>query len=488
MPINVVRMRQASLAALLLAPASMALSQQAPDPATRAMRAQLEQMKRQLAEQGRAIEALQATVNARAAAQAQAKTQAQAQANVSEGAAGIGVTTGSDAARAESLPPGPAQAPAPDRALELARGAGSPAAQDVPGAGAGPQSAQQDSPSSSANAAPANAEGAVGRAPVRDSRPPAVAPLFEQPGVLTPRGKFVLEPSLQFGYSSSNRVALVGYTIIPALLIGLIDVREVKRNTVTAALTGRVGLTRRLEAELKLPYVYRSDSTVSRELFTGTASERVFDTSGRALGDVEAAVRYQLNEGGADKPYFVGGLRFKSRTGRDPFNVVTDCTRRCVGENVTGTGLPLDLPTGSGFYSLQPSLTWLLPSDPAVFFGSVSYLHNFKRSGLSRLVLGGEREPLGEVRPGDVFGFNFGMGLALNDKASLSLGYDHSSIGRTRQNGVTVPGAVRTQLGTLLLGFSYRLSDKRSVNVAVGAGLTRDTPDVSLTIRVPTNF
>jgi hypothetical protein len=37
-----------------------------------------------------------------------------------------------------------------------------------------------------------------------------VAPLFEQPGVLTPRGKFVLEPSLQFGYSSSNRVVLVG--------------------------------------------------------------------------------------------------------------------------------------------------------------------------------------------------------------------------------------------------------------------------------------
>ena len=51
-----------------------------------------------------------------------------------------------------------------------------------------------------------------------------------------------------------------------------------------------------------------------------------------------------------------------------------------------------------------------------------------------------------------------------------------------------MPGAVRTQLGTLLLGFSYRISDKRTVNVAVGAGLTRDTPDVSLTIRVPTSF
>ncbi|WP_426175993.1 hypothetical protein [Massilia sp. TWR1-2-2] len=228
--------------------------------------------------------------------------------------------------------------------------------------------------------------------------------------------------------------------------------------------------------------MYRSDTAVSRELFTGTAVERVFDTSGCKAGDAELALRYQLNDGGADAAYFIGGLRFKSRTGRDPFSVVTDCTRRCISENVTGSGLPLQLPTGSGFYSVQPSLTWLIPSDPAVFFGSISYMHNFKRTDISRLVLGGEREFLG------VIGFNFGMGLALNDKASFSLGYDHSSIARTRQGGVPVPGSVRTQLGTLLLGYSYRRSEKHTLNIAVGAGLTRDTPDVSLTVRIPTSF
>ncbi|MDB5962877.1 MAG: acetate kinase [Massilia sp.] len=360
--------------------------------------------------------------------------------------------------------PAPALAAAPARAalLDVQRGTGPDAGQQAPQP--------------------------VGQAPQRDSRPPEIAPLFEAPGVLTQKGKFVLEPALQFGYSSSNRVALVGYTIIPALLIGLVDVREVKRNTFTASLTGRTGLTNRLEVELKVPYVYRSDSTVSREIFTGTAVENVFDTSGKALGDVELAARYQLNNGGADMPYFIGGLRFKSRTGRDPFDVVTDCLRRCVGENVTGTGLPLDLPTGSGFYSVQPSLTWLFPSDPAIFFGTFSYLHNIKRSGVTRLVLNGERDPLGELAPGDVYGFNFGMGLALNDKASLSLGYDHSSIGRMKQNGLTVPGAVRTQLGTLLIGYSYRLNAKRTLNVSVGAGVTRDTPDVSLSLRVPMSF
>lgn len=322
----------------------------------------------------------------------------------------------------------------------------------------------------------------------RENRPPEVAPIFEQPGVLTPRGKFVFEPSLQFGYSSSNRVALVGYTVIPALLIGLVDVREIKRNTLTTAFTARTGLDNRTEVEIKVPYVYRSDATVSRELFTGTAVERVFDTSGKGLGDVEVAARRQLNNGGPDKGYYIAGLRYKSRTGRDPFEVVTDCARRCVGENVTGTGLPLTLPTGSGFHSLQGSLTWLYPSDPAVFFGNLSYVHNFKRSGVTRLVQNGEREPLGELEPGSVIGFNFGMGLALNDKASLSLGYDHSTIARMRQNGEPVPGSVRTQLGTLLLGYSYRFNEKRTLNVAVGAGVTRDTPDVTLTVRVPMSY
>ncbi len=87
----------------------------------------------------------------------------------------------------------------------------------------------------------------VGQAPESQSRPPEIAPIFEQPGVLTAPGRYVLEPSLQYGYSSSNRIALVGYTVIPALLIGLVDVREVKRNTTSAALAARFGVTRRLE-------------------------------------------------------------------------------------------------------------------------------------------------------------------------------------------------------------------------------------------------
>lgn len=340
-----------------------------------------------------------------------------------------------------------------------------------------------------------SADRPVGRPPEEDSRPPQVAQIFEQPGVLTPRGKFVAEPSLQFGYSSNDRVALVGYTVVPALLIGLIDVRQVKTTTATASLTARYGVTNRFELETRLPYVYTSGDTVSREIFTGTAQDSVFNASGSGIGDVEMTARYQLNKGTGSGPFYVGWLRYKSRTGKDLFEVITDCVTRCVA-NTTGTGLPLELPTGSGFESIQPGLTWLYASDPVVFFGSFSYLHNLARSNVSRTVLSGAPEPnsptttefIGEIKAGDIVGLNLGLGLALNEKAAISIGYDQSFVGKTEQNGVDLPGSVRVVLGTLLLGGSYRFNDRMNLNVSLGMGVTRDTPDLSMMVRLPVSF
>ncbi len=326
----------------------------------------------------------------------------------------------------------------------------------------------------------------VGQAPAPDSRAPVVAPIFDQPGVLTPKGKIVLEPSLQYSYSSSSRVALVGYTIIPAITIGLIDVREVKRNTFNAALTGRYGVTNRFEIEARIPYSYRSDSSIGCQLGQGCSSDTVFSASGQSIGDVEVTGRYQFNDGGVDKPFYVGSLRFKSRTGKDPFQVPIDTT-------LTGLGpVQTSLPTGSGFYGLQPALTVLFPSDPAVFFGTVSYLHNFSRSNVVQEFAPGSAlvDATGhKYSAGDVIGFNFGMGLGLNDKSSFSIGYDHASVGRSKVDGSAAKlASVRVQLGTLLLGYSYRLNSQRTFSVSLGAGITRDTPDMTLTVRMPVTF
>lgn len=317
-----------------------------------------------------------------------------------------------------------------------------------------------------------NPPATVGQAPeAKSSRPPAVAQIFEQPGLLTPRGSITIEPSVQYSYASSNRVTLVGYTVIPAILIGLIDIKSVNRNTFIGALTMRYGVTNRFELETKVPYVYRSDTVVSRSLNTGATQDTTSNTIGKGLGDVEFTARLQMNAGGADTPYYIGFLRVKTRTGKSPFDVKLDAN------NVQES-----LPTGSGFYGIQPGLTVIFPSDPAVFFGGMSYQVNLWRGGAS---LGPK---FGSINPGDIIDVNFGMGLALNEKASFSLGYDHSVIGKDTINGAAPPDATVTQLASLLLGYSYRLSDTRSFNLALAAGLTQDTPDMQLTLRWPTNF
>ncbi|WP_042880513.1 acetate kinase [Cupriavidus necator] len=393
---------------------------------------------------------------------------------------------------------GPGVTPMDNATNAAAAAAGSSATQGVPNAVTSPQATQGDQPpqvvvqpgqpqQGESTYQQVVADEPVGKPPERDTRPPEIAPITEQPGVLTAQGKLVIEPGFQYGYSSNNRVALVGYSIIPAIIIGLIDVREVKTSTYIPSVAFRYGITKRLEIEAKVPYVHSSGSTVSREVFTGTAVDRVFNASGSGIGDVEATVRYQLNYGSEKLPYFIGWLRYKSNTGKDPFEVVTDCVTRCVG-NATGTGLPLGLPTGTGFQAIQPGITWLLPTDPAVFFGTFSYLHNFARDNVSRTVLNGEKEPLGKIAPGDIFEFSFGMGLALNEKASFSIGYDQSIIWPTKQNGQTVPGSVRVTQGTLLVGYSYRFNNRYTLNLSVGAGLTRDTPDLQVNVRLPITF
>jgi len=341
---------------------------------------------------------------------------------------------------------------------------------------------QKSQPTTAQQQSIAQQQPPVGQAPRQPDRGPEVAPIFEQPGVLTPHGKFVLEPSLQYAYSTSNRVALVGYTVIPAILVGVVDVREVKRTTWVGALTARYGFSNRFEVEAKVPYVYRYDTSIGRELGQGSSTDNVFDTSGHDIGDVEFTARYQFNNGGVDKPFYVGSLRVKTRTGKDPFEV-NNSTK------VTGflDGIETELPTGSGFWGVQPGLTVLYPADPAVFFGSISYLYSFKRNHVRQETDDGKVD-VGSIKPGGIFGFNFGMGLALNERSSFSIGYDHSSVGKVEQNGETIPGSVTVQMASLLLGLSYRLDDKRMLSLSLGAGLTVDSPDVQLTLRLPITF
>lgn len=291
------------------------------------------------------------------------------------------------------------------------------------------------------------------------------------PGVLTPKGTLIVDPYLQYAHLSSNQVTLTGFTIVPAITVGLINVQRVSRDIYTAALVGRYGITNRLEIAVRVPYLYREDSITQRPLLVPSQADTVSTSHGSGLGDVETTIRFQINEGGPDKPYLIGITRFKSTTGRGPFDVPTNPV----------TGVQTELPTGSGFYIIQPGLSFLFPTDPVVIFGSASFIYNMPRN------VGGT---IGRVDPGSGGNANLGVGVSLNEKLSLMLAYDHTIFAKPTSASnlllTTTPQA--TQIGVLLIGGTYRWSDRSFLNFVVGVGATREAPDLQLTFRMPTTF
>lgn len=323
----------------------------------------------------------------------------------------------------------------------------------------GPQGADQPAP--------------VGEAPRQSDAPAPTAQIFDEPTALTPRGKFVLETAAQYIHSTNNQVALVGYTVLPAITIGLIDIQRIESNLTDVILTGRYGLTPRVELEMKVPYITANTTTETRPLATASVTDSFFDSSGSGIGDVEVAARAQLNHFHGDNVVWIGSLRYKSHTGTDVFQEPLDAN----------TGLQTRLATGSGFDAVQPGLTFLFPSDPAVFFGGVAYTYSFARDvGFG----------YGHIDPGGILDLNMGMGLALNERASFSVGYQHSVVDQTTQPiAATGRALARTgtlQLGTLRFGVSYRVTDHFNLNTTIGLGVTRDSPDLEATIRLPYRF
>jgi hypothetical protein len=316
--------------------------------------------------------------------------------------------------------------------------------------------------------------------PVGEAPPPEpgvqtrIEALPEGQGVLTPRGKFVLDTSYEYTNSSNNRLVFRGFELIPGLQVGLIEASDVDRDTIVGSIAGRYGITNRLEVEARMSALYRSDRIeVTQQRDEGIV--RTVKLNEYNIGDAEVAVRYQLNA--PKKPnhaIWIASLRVKSDTGKSPFEVGYD-----------DFGVATGLATGSGFWAAQPGISFLLPSDPVVIYGGASYLYHIPRD-IDRLV---GNAFIGRVDPGDAINANIGFGFALNQRFSFSLGYRHSYLFPSKTEiGTTLQKSNHLQVGSLGFGMSYRLSQRQSVNFGVELGATADAPNVSMVLRLPLSF
>lgn len=351
-----------------------------------------------------------------------------------------------------------------------------------PGAPPPPPAPQAQTPASASDAV--RLRGPVGAAP-ESAAPEAqvreVAALPEHVGVLTPKGQLIVEPSVEYSNTSSNRLVFRGVQVIPGINFGLIEADEADRSSVTGAIGVRYGLTDRLEIEAKVPYVYRQDRVQTVATVTAnTALERGEELEGYDIGDIELAARYQINSGARGRPIFVANARLKPPTGTGPYEVDFD-----------EDGVARSLATGSGFWGAEAGVTMVYPTDPAVIFAGLSYLTNFPRD--IDQVIAGRR--IGRVDPGDSIGATIGFGLALNPRFSVSFGYSHNYIFRTeseimsedRQTPVTV-SSDGFHVGAFQVGWSFRLRNRLTLSNNLEFGVTSDAPDLRIVFRAPYRF
>lgn len=313
----------------------------------------------------------------------------------------------------------------------------------------------------------------VGEAPPAPEVRAEVQAIPQEQGVLTPEGYLVFDPSLEYTRSSTNRLVFRGIELIPGIQIGLIEATDADRDTLVGTAAIRYGITNRLEVEARLPYLYRNDRIeVVQQRDEGIV--RQIRLREQDFGDAEFSFRYQLNRPRPLKPIWVASLRVKSDTGIGPFDIDYD-------EFGVATGLA----TGSGFWAFQPGMNFLLPSDPVVLYGGLSYLYHMPRD-INKTV--GDAF-IGRVDPGDAISANVGFGFALNPRFSFSWGYRHNYIFPSKTEiGDTVERSNRLQVGSMNFGMSYRFTERQTVNLGFEFGVTEDAPDVSITLRMPFGF
>lgn len=309
-------------------------------------------------------------------------------------------------------------------------------------------------------------------------------PVSSAGGILTPKGQVIITPSLSYDYVAQNQLGVNGFQIIPGITFGNITVNRVDQTIATAAVTGRIGITDRLELNLRVPYTYNSQTTTSTIPVGVNPTQLSTNASNSSIGDIQVGASYQINAGRDDWPIFIANLAVKSTTGVSPYDV--PIYTREEPDAQFRAGLPKRTPTGTGFYSVSPSLTAIYPTAPGTLFANLLYVNNIGARQQIRSLDGGPSSPL-DLTPGQSVGLTVGIGFALNERASLSLSYQQQYVFEALQNGQALRGSAYS-FGSFNFGVGYELSERTRVNVNAAIGVGPNTPAARLVFEVPYRF
>ncbi len=309
--------------------------------------------------------------------------------------------------------------------------------------------------------------------------------VYQEQHVLFDR-KFTLETGLSYSHSDRRDLFLNGFLALDAIFLGKINLDRIKADIWTADVTGRYGVSDRLQVDINVPYLYRKSnfSSVGAGFSTSAVSEA--SVSNRDIGDASAGVFYRLFKEDQESPDTVLSFRVKAPTGKDPYGI-----KFVKDPNNTNLQSPTELPTGNGVWSLTGGVSFIKTVDPAILFANFAYTYNLQRS-FSDISSDPTLRTPAKVDLGNQYSLGAGIAFALNERMSLSMSYAHRFAEKTRikaqgQGWQNVTGSDSTA-GSVNFGVTYGISDRLSMIANVGVGVTPDSPDISVGVRFPYNF
>ncbi len=304
------------------------------------------------------------------------------------------------------------------------------------------------------------------------------------------QGRFGSRLGLDLGFAYSHfdnaRISLNGFLALDAIFLGTISIDQSQSDIYSIDPTVRFGVNDRLFVDANLPFLYRTSNFRSGGA-GGSASALVEKTvHDQGIGDLNLGATYRLVRESAGWPDTVISARVKFPTGRHPFGVEFDEVPNSEGN----LEVPQSLATGSGVYGASVGVSLLKTLDPLVVFGNATWFHNFSRH-FDDIDENVGNIP-GRVDLGDAWQFGAGLAFALNDKSSISMSYSQRIVGRTRltpdgQDERVVVGS-QGNVGLVNLGATFSLGPRLALVANVGIGLTDDSPDMSVGVRLPFRF
>ncbi|GAA4021250.1 transporter [Actimicrobium antarcticum] len=331
--------------------------------------------------------------------------------------------------------------------------------------------------------AAASATGATG--PVGSVQGTAITstqgiPLFEN--------RFSFEQGLTYTHYDKRSLVLSGFLALDAILLGKVNLQQIRTDQFQYDLTGRWNLSEQFSADVNLPVVYRNSTYISPGAGSSASAFSDGSINSKSVGDINAGVYFQLPKRAPSDLDWIVSTRLKAPTGRDPFGIKL---RENTDPNNNNLLIPTRQPTGNGVWATTFGMSMLKVTDPMVLFANLGYTYNFKR-GFSDLSSSLTTSTPGDVKLGNVWSLGAGFALALNEKTSVSFSYAQSlqQVSRLRPDGGNWVRQVGSDSNSVSFntGLTHQLTPRLSMVGTVSMGLTPDAPDVSVGVKFPYSF